>query len=493
MTTLQEDRAFVEKLATIMIQAQSAARGQVQPNAFNSRYKETALSSPLVDSMYGRNSIFDPCEAGDIWGLQVETNGLMNWLGWMPNRYASRRVTFIQWWGPEGTAAGSASTLAGAPCDDPDTWEYGDCGYELCHDSWYQVGGETLDPHTLSLDNRCETSPRYRLNGVQIQDDMEWQANGMLNVLNQAIQYGVVHGSHTNAYEMEGLNGRVRGGYLDKNGQPCPAVDSILVDWQNDDLDGAVNGFGNFFDYVDEIVDEIEYRAQNLGGISERDMVLVTSRSTAKELLNKFACYSACGLTTGLSDISDQAIRNQVLVNRQNLNGGPLYDGTRAVGYISLKGGRRLPIIVHDTLTLSTSGGNYCSDIFLLTRQIGNRDVFRGMYMDLRIAARAYARRTRAMKIHSDAVGRFLMSHKVDNFCTQLIMGTSPELYLAAPWAQVRFEDVCVDKARKPIVGDPYQPDYHFTEGALYPAEAWDRDCDDTAAEEAADAALPRS
>lgn len=488
----KERMALVQDLSRILTEAQVASRGQVSAGGFASRYKEQALGAPLVNSIYGRNSIFDPCEAGDVWGLQVETNGLMNWLGWRPNRFASRRVSFIQWWGPQGTGDGAASTLAGSPCDDPDVWEYGDCSYELCHDSWYQVGGETLNPQTLSLDNRCETTPRYRLNGVQITDDLEWQANGMMNVLNQAIQYGVVKGSHGNAFEMEGLEGRIRTGYLDKNGQPCPAVDSIMVDWQNDDLDGAVNGFGNFFDYLDEVVDEIEYRAQNMGGIAERDMVLVTARHTAKELLNKFACYSSCGLVADLSDISDQALRPQVLAARQGLNGGPLYDGTRAVGFISLKSGRRIPIIVHDTISISTSSSNYCSDIYLLTRRIGNRDVFYGTYMDLRRAARAYARRMRAQKIHSDAVGRFLLSHKDDNFCTQLIAGTSPELYLAAPWAQVRFEDVCADKQRKPIVGDPYQPDYHFTEGALYPAEAWDRDCNDTATEEATEAALPR-
>lgn len=480
-----------------MAQAQIKARGQITPNAFGgrwrnanrnrwrfdpdiafkdgARFKDWDIADPLANSIYGRNSIFDACAPSDVWGLQVETNGLMNWVGWRPTTYASRQVNFIQWWGPAGTSAGNPVTLAKGPCEDPDTWQYGTCGYTLCHESFYMLGGETLDPQTLSLGNRCETTPRYRLNGVLIQDDMEWQANGIENVLAQAVNYGLVHGSHVNSYEMNGLESLIKGGYTDKDGQACPAVDSILVNWGNDDLDGAVNGFGNWFDYLDEIIDEIEYRAQHMGGIAEVDMAIWTQRFMAKAILNKFACYNVCGALT--YDGSDPAFRRDILAYRQSLNGGPLFDGRNAVGFITVKGGRRIPIMVHDTFTIGQSGTNYCADIYLLTRRIGNGDVLYGQYMDFRIAARAYARQMRRMKIHSDAAGRFLMTHFEETFCTQLVMATSPEYYLSAPWAQVRFYNVCADKARRPITGDPYQTTYHFTQGALYPAIAYDPTC----------------
>jgi hypothetical protein len=479
-------------IATGIARGMSMAQGQVRSDAFSSRwdaYKEAALGTVAANTIYGRNSIFDPCQGTDIWGLQVETNGLMNWLGWRANNFAEKRVSFIQWWGPDGTDDGDASTLATSPCDDPTTWQYGDAGYTLCHKSWYSVGGEVLDPASLSLGNRCETTPRYRLNGVRITDDLEWQLNGMMNVLQQAINYGVIHGTHDNANEMNGLEAIIRTGYTDKDGQPTPAVDSILVEWNNDDLDGAVNGFGNFFDYLDEVIDEIEYRAQNMGGIREADMALLTSRFMGKELLNKFACYSVCGSLD--YDGSDPAFRAELNRYRRSLNGGPLYDGTQAIGYIQVKGGRRIPIIVHDTLTIGTSSTNYCSDIYLLTRRIGNGDVLYGEYMNLRIAENAYRQRGLFTKFVTDPVGRFLQSIKFDNFCSQLILGTSPEIYLAAPWAQARFQDVCAAKKRKPITGDPYQTTFHFTEGALYPAQAWDRDCNDTAASVEAQTEVP--
>lgn len=470
---------FAHLIAAGIAQGQSFAQGQIRPGAFGTRMKEADLGNPLQNSIYGRNSIFDPCEPGDVWGLQVETNGLMNWLGWRPNRFASRRVSFIPWWGPAGTSQGNAETMAVGPCEDPPSWEYGKCGYELCHNSWYSVSGETVDPHTLALSDRCETTPRYRLNGVVIDDDLEWQLNGAFSVLNQAINYGIIHGSHINPHEMNGLESIIRAGYTDRDGQPCPAVDSILVDWGNDDLDGEVNGFGNFFDYLDEVVDEIEYRAQNMGGIREQDMIILTSRHMGKALLNKFACYSVCGVTD-TNDSTDQAMRAELNRYRQSLNGGPLYDGTQAIGYISLKGGRRIPIIVHDTLTVGQGSGKYCSDIYLLTRRIGNADVMYGEYMDLRVAVSAVARRMPMINWATDPIGRFIQSVKYDNFCSQLLVGTSPEIYIAAPWAQARFYDVCAEKKRQPIVGDPYQPTFHYTKGAMYPAQAFNRDCDDT-------------
>ena len=128
-------------------------------------------------------------------------------------------------------------------------------------------------------------------------DDVEWQMNGIMNVLAQQMRRALVHGSHDNAYEMNGLEAIIKTGYQNDNGVTCPQADSIMVDWANDNLDGEVNGLGNFFNYLDEVVTEIEYRAQDLGPISETDMVLLTSRFMATCLLDAYACYTACGVT----------------------------------------------------------------------------------------------------------------------------------------------------------------------------------------------------
>jgi len=471
-------------VAQASAQAQIAAQGQIRPGAFGTQnpylMKEAALAAVPANSVYGRNSIFDPCSPGDVWGMQVQSQGLLPWLGWRPNRFWKRRVDFITWWGPEGTSTTGASTLATGACDDPSGWEYGDCGYDLCHESWYAIQGDTLDPHTLVQD-RCETSPRFRLNGVQITDDIEWQLNGMLNVLQQAIEYAAIYGSHVNANEMNGLASVVKTGYTDKNSQPCHIVDSIIVPWGCDDLDGTVNGFGNFFDYLDEVVNEIEYKAQNRGPIAETDMVLMTSRFMATCLLDAFACYTTCGITTAATqDITDQALRAQQREERRRLNGGPLYDGTRAVGYIHLKSGRRLPIIVSDTVAISESGSNTCADVWLLTRRIGNTDVLYGEYLDMRLAQNRARAAAQNLKWRSDVGGRLLMSHKTDNFCLALIAGTSPEIYIEAPWAQARFVNVGCAVARRPKTGDPYQSSvFHITDGAFYPSQRYPATCDD--------------
>lgn len=438
-----------------LAQAQYGFANAVRPTAF----KEDSINvNPHGPSIYGRNSIFDPCSSGDIFGLQVQTIGLMPWIGWRPNKYYRRRVDFIPWWGPEGTTQGRPKTGAGSPCDDPYTWEYGTCGYDLVHTSWYHLQSEGLDPHTI-VQERCETSPRYRLNGVQIMDDVEWQTNGIMNVLAQQIRHALVHGSHDNPYEMNGLEQIIKSEYLNDNGTVCTQIGSSIIDWKNDDLDGEGNGLGNFFDYLDELVTDIEYRAQDLGPISETDMILLTSRFMATCLLDSYACYTTCGVTNN-SDITDQALRAQQRAARMALNGGPLYDGARAVGYLNLKSGRRIPIVVEDALDISKFSTSYCTDIYLLTRRIGSVDVMYGEFLDLRTYENRVRKQWKDFGVRADAAGRFAFKGKEDNWCLNVMIGTSPEIYIAAPWAQVRIQDVCCTRKRTPLTGDPFQPIY---------------------------------
>lgn len=447
-----------------MAQANFQMKGQTLPQFSmgdpSVMMKEVALGNPSTANIYGRYSIFDPCQTGDIFGLQVATHGFPNWLGFRPNKFYSRRVGFITWWGPEGTVACTNVTGAGNPCDDPLGWEYGKCAYQLVHTSWYHRQGENLGPHEVVQD-RCETTPRYRLNGKLITDDVEWQMNGIFNVLQQDLRRDLIHGSHLNAFQMDGLEALIREGYtdIDRPGASCPQVDAIMVDWVYDDLDGAVNGYGNFFDYLDEVVTEIEWRASAIGGIAEKDMILLTSRFMATCLLDAYACYTTCGVTT-LSDVTDQALRAQQRQARRDLNGGPLYDGRVAVGYIHLKSGRRLPIIVEDAMDITKPNANYCTDIYLLTRRIGSQDVLYGEYLDMRVYENRIKRHDPKFRARADAAGRFVWKGKEDNWCHLLMVGTSPEMYLSAPWAQARFSDVCCSRQRQPLVGDPHQKTY---------------------------------
>ena len=456
---LKQDPDAIQKLALMMgagmVQAQNQFKGATYPVAM----KEAALTLSTAGNIYGRYSIFDPCASGDIFGLQIAAHGLPSWLGMRSNKYYLRRVSFVTWWGPAGTVGETSTTGATAPCDDPPGWEYGNCGYNLLHTSWYARSGDALSPHTV-VQERCETTPRYRLNGKLITDDVEWQMNGIMNVLSQSLRRDLIHGSHVNANEMDGLESLIKTGYTDDNGHLCPRVDSIIVDWNGDDLDGAVNGFGNFFDYLDEVVTEIEYRASSMGMIAETDMVLLTSRFMATCLLDSYACYTTCGFTSA-GDITDQALRAQQRALRRELNGGPLYDGAAAVGYLHLKSGRRIPIIVEDALDISkTAGGEFQADIYLLTRKVGGIDVLYGEYLNMSTAENRLRKHDKDLRMRADSAGRFMLKAKEDNFCHQLIMGTSPEIYLSAPWAQVRFQEVACARQRQPITGDPFQGEY---------------------------------
>ena len=454
-----EDPGDVAVLGTAIGHALANSQRHYDRGARPIAYKEASLDALLGNhSIYGRMSIFDCCSSGDIFGLQVQTVGFMNWLGWRPNRFYKRRVDFIPWIGPTGTVACTNVTGAGSPCEDPTGWEYGYCGYDLVHTSWYHRGGDALTPHTV-IQERCETSPRYRVNGAMIRDDVEWQMNGIMTVLQQDMRRDIVHGAHANSYQMDGLESIIKTGYEDNNGVTCPAADSVLVNWNFDDLDGAVNGNGNFFDYLDELVTETEYRASMIGTIAETDMVLFTTRFMATCLLDAYACYTTCGVTSE-NDVTDQALRRAQREMRMALNGGPLYDGASAVGFIQLKSGRRLPIMVDDAMDITKGAGTWCTDIYLLTRKIGSIDVLYGEFLDMREYENRIRRQMPDFTARADSGGRFVVKGKEDNWCVTLMMGTSPEIYLSAPWAQVRISDVCCARKRQPLTGDPYQKFY---------------------------------
>jgi len=137
-----------------------------------------------------------------------------------------------------------------------------------------------------------------------------------------------------------------------------------------------------------------------------------------------------------------------------------LYDGRVAVGFIHLKSGRRIPIIVEDSLDVTKPGDNYCTDIYLLTRRIGSIDVLYGEYLDLRVYENRIRKHDPRFRARADSAGRFVYKAKEDNWCHQLMLGTSTELYLAAPWAQARISDVCCSRKRQPLLGDPFQKTY---------------------------------
>ena len=477
MLKMVTNPAFAATLAAM--QNANGARRNDPTNIFDygSTLKEAwtttnlGLANPTI---YGRHSIFDPCFDGDVMGLQVQTHGILSWLGWRKNPFWKRTVQFITWWRGDGAEEGA--TGAGSPCEDPTGWEWGECSYELCHESWYHRQGDPLGPHNTQT--RCETSQRARLNGVLITDDWEWQLNGIMQVLKQDINWDVIHGSHMNDWEMNGLESVIRVGYSDNSGNNCPMVDSWLVDWEHDDLDGDVNGWGNFFNFLHEITSQIEYRSYGIGDIMDTDMVLFTSRFMADCILDAFACYSVCGVTA-VGDIAEQSLRAQTLAYRQSLNGGPMYDGTRAVGYISLKSGRRIPLMVDDAFDITRPSANYCSDVYLLTRRIGNRDVFYGEYLDLSSYGNLMRKFNEATGIRVESAGRFAFKGKEDNWCGMAMAGTSPELYLSAPWAQARIMNVCCSRVLKPVVGTPFQPDYTPGGSGLYGATEWGMVCTD--------------
>ncbi|MCD6289856.1 MAG: hypothetical protein J7M34_05075, partial [Anaerolineae bacterium] len=87
--------------------------------------KDLTLSD--MASMYGPNGLFHICGSNDLLSLTIEPEPFLDWLGWKPNNESTQLVKLISYIGPQGTAAGNATSGAAAACDDPNGVEYGTC------------------------------------------------------------------------------------------------------------------------------------------------------------------------------------------------------------------------------------------------------------------------------------------------------------------------------------------------------------------------------
>lgn len=423
--------------------------------------KEAALTLSALPSLYGTSGLFSMCGDNDLMSLTVESEPLLDWLGWRPNNEHRQFVKLISYIGPEGAAAGTETNGTGAACDDAAGVEYGAAEILLPDKGRIKRAGPTRDLTEIHR-KLCDEHPVFMKDGQQITDDLLWAITLAGVAVRQDLKRLIITGNAANANEFSGLQTLVNTGYVNAtDGRRVSAMDSIVVPWANNPMGHLLNGAHSLVDYLIAIVRRIRQRAMwaNLGGVAVGDQVLVMPIYLRDCLLDAFTCWSVCpGAQYNEANLNTLEARGF----RNTLNGGAY-----GMGQIFVDG-TPVPIITYDWQAVGQSAPYFTGDIYVLTRRIGNVPVLWGQYVDMNQPAARFAEEAGFTHYRATDGGKFLAYWKTDNECVQTSVVMRPNLYVSAPWAQARITDVACQTALNPISPDPTSS--YYAEEYISPA-----------------------
>jgi hypothetical protein len=389
--------------------------------------------------------LFDLCGDNDLMSLSFAgVNPFLDWLGWQPTNTYKLVREFILFNRASKTVQGtkSAGWLAD-PCADPNSIESEYCELEIEGFSRLRRVGPVRDITKTGL-NYCEVSPRYRIDGTLINDDREYDVARAVEALIQDLAQMVVDGNEDTSGQTDGLENVV------VTGHDCCFIDSIVIDWNDNDFDGgsgatwngdAIPDTANFVDLLMALVRRIRTRKNQVPslagrGFVEGDMVLVLPSSFATCVLDAYTCWTVCsGDMTQMQSFEARRFRDA-------LNGGMF-----GAGQITIEG-MTIPLMPYDFGLIN--GGN-SFDAYLLTRGVGNRRWLYGQYNDMNpIAAK------KGEGYVSLDGGRLLQWNVSDHTCEERLVEMQHRLVCEAPWAQVRIQNITCNVIGGPLSTDPW-------------------------------------
>src|SRR5688572_15899121 len=197
---------------------------------------------PVVDSgatIFGCNPLFDVCADGALMSLSFEgTAPFLDWIGWEKTSVCVIKKNFINFVRAERSGGGKSAGWLADPCADPNSFEVDYCDFTLTDFARLRRESPTRDITKDGL-RYCDAQPRYRLDGSPITNQREYDFRLATEVLMQDLKPMIVDGNKATAGQFSGLDLLVKTGYTDSDGTLCPAMDSIVIDFNNNPLTGG--------------------------------------------------------------------------------------------------------------------------------------------------------------------------------------------------------------------------------------------------------------
>lgn len=427
---------------------------------------EHDLDSP---SIYGCCGYFDLCSDNDLMSLSMEgTQKLLDWVGWEKTDVCEITKNFITWVRPEPAANGSRSAgYISDPCGDSNGVDWGSCDFHL--EDFGLIRRHGPERNATKTDLRlCDKQPRYRLDGTPITSDIEYDMRITLEAMTQDLKLMLINGNAGTPGQFDGLQQLVSTGYVNTKGVRCKIMDSIVVDWNGNDLDGG-NGItwngaavANTYDFIAvllailrRIMDRIALAPQLAAETMQvGDIVLMAPSHLTRCILDAYTCWSVCpGQAYREANLNTYEARTF----RNNLNGGMFGGGKIFLDQVEI------PLMPYNWGLMN---GPTLSDVYILTGSIGSVKTISAQYNNLTRVPTNYPE---AMYSASDG-GRLLSWLERTKTCVFRETEFQPRLLMWAPWCQARIQDVKCSVPGGPLSADPWDTSF-FPESSFDPAE----------------------
>mgnify|MGYP000632327880 CR=1 FL=1 len=418
-------------------------------------------------SPFGCCNFFDQC-ADSIMSLYYRpgTLGLLDWLGWNVTTDCYRVVDFISYLRPAPLLSGYSPGYIANPCSDPYGIEFGSCSLSVDDFGRFGRSGPTRD--LWKPQRYCKTNPRKFYDGSPVEDERTWDLFFTMDQVLNDIRIALITGNDSVGGQFNGLQRWVRTGYT------CSALDSYVLDWNGNNLDGTGGGaitlngnpVASGFTLVDWLLDLTRNIRQRIAWspllnnqqMKTGDVIILLPSFAARGLLDEFACWSVC---PGAQYEEVQKNLADIREFRQSLNGGLFGDGQ-----ISLDG-YTIPLLAYDWGLIN--GPTTC-DMYVLTGAVGNQRIWEGEFLDANQVLASLGDLADNLAYMPMDGGRFLMALSVENLCSAVKIWMRNRLWCLAPWAQVRIQDVVVRTPSGPLSPDPLETSF-YPQTSFTPAE----------------------
>lgn len=248
--------------------------------------------------------------------------------------------------------------------------------------------------------------------------------------------------------EFRGLDSLINTGYQDAiTGQACPAADSLVVSFGNQNVASSATTLFNTITYIYRNLKYIASRT----GLTPVKWVIAMPWALFYEVANIWACaYMSTRCGNGLASGSTQFVDARETVQFRDDMLGDMY--TQTGMYLPIDG-ERVEVIADDAITeTDNGGGTFTSQIYFIPMTVQGRTPVTYMeYFDYttkngaidtaRVLFPAFGANPATYQATDN--GRFLWHFKPPtNFCVQMLAKTEPRVVLRTPFLAARVTNV---------------------------------------------------
>jgi hypothetical protein len=380
---------------------------------------------------------------------------LLDLFNWRVSDVYTKTFNFITYLRPQISGGNPTAGHLTDPCADPSSFDYGTAKITL--EGFGLYGRAAPTRYILKETKYCETDPVYRVDGTPVTNEFEWDLRFVMDVLRQDLYRHAITGNASTPGQFDGLQQWINTGY------ESSMLDSMVVDWGGNVMGvgggGAITVNGttitpaHLIDLIIAIVRRFRQRISWSPSLAtERDngvdILLLMPTFLAECLLDAFTCWSVCeGGENNPVNLMTYEARNF----RDRLNGGR-YGG----GFITVDG-QTIHIFPYDWETMH---GTNSGDIYILTRAVGNQQLWEGEHLSASVAA-AFMKQQGHNEYFSTDGGRIIGTTEVDNLCYKTKAWIRPRLVNRAPWLQARIMNVQCSRILDPLSPDPLESSWY--------------------------------